>query len=98
MVRHIHPGDVVLYRKQKRSVRPGPHARDIWPAENGDTYSYSVDKFWRVVDVRPDGSLLVRTKTGKQHVILADDPSIRRIHWWNWLFSRHRFPKLQAEA
>ena len=54
MIRNFHPGVVVLYRKQKRSVRPGPHARDIRPDENGDSYSYSVDKFWRVVDIRPD--------------------------------------------
>ena len=39
------PGDVVVYRKQKNSLHPGPHARDIHPAAHGDFYSYLVEKF-----------------------------------------------------
>jgi hypothetical protein len=83
---------VVVYRKQKSSVHPGPHARDIQPAEHGDTYSYSVDKFWRVVAVQLDRTLVVRTRKGKEHTIRADDPNLRRAHWWEWLFFWHRFP------
>ena len=86
------PGDVVVYRKQKSSVHPGLHARDIQPAPHGDFYSYWVDKFWRVVAVQPDNTLVVRTRKGKQHTIAADDPNLRRAHWWERLLFRHRFP------
>ena len=86
------PGDVVVYRKQKSSLHPGPHARDIHPAPHGDLYSYSVDKFWRVIAVQPNNTLVVRTRRGKQHKIAADDPALRRAHWWKWLLFGHRFP------
>jgi hypothetical protein len=85
-------GDVVVYRKQKSSVHPGPHARDIQPAPRGDSYSYSIDKFWRVIAVQPPNILVVRTRRGKQHQIAADDPALRHAHWWEWLLFRHRFP------
>ena len=76
------PGDVVLYRKQKSSLRPGPNARNIQPAVHGDIYSYSVEKFWRVVAIQPDHTLVVRTRRGKQHTIRANDPNLRRVRWW----------------
>ena len=91
MTARFRPGDVVVYRKQKSSQRPGPHARDIQPAPHGDYYSYAVEKFWRVVAVC-DGTLVVRTRTGKQHAIPAGDPNLRRTHWWEGLLFRHRFP------
>ena len=89
------PGDVVVYRKQKSSARPGPNARDIQPARHGDSYSYSVDKFWRVIEVQPDNTLVVLTRKGKQQTIAANDPNLRRAHWWEWLLFWHRFPRPQ---
>jgi len=86
------PGDVVVYRMQKSSARPGPNARDIQPAPHGDSYSYSVDKFWRVIGVRPDNTLVVLTRKGKQHTIAANDPNLRRAHLWERLLFWHRFP------
>jgi hypothetical protein len=86
------PGDVLVYRKPKSSLHPGPHARDIQPAPCGDSYSYFVDKFWRVVAVQPDNTLVVRTRTGKQHTISAHDLNVRRAHWWERLLSWHRLP------
>jgi hypothetical protein len=92
MSTRFRPGDVVVYRKQKSSVHPGQHAKDIQPAQHGDYYSYLVDKFWRVVAVGPDNTLVVRTRKGKQHTLAASDPDIRHLHWWERLFQRHRFP------
>jgi len=86
------PGDVVVYRKQKISVHPGPYARDIQPAPHGDSYSYSVEKFWRVVAVQHENALTVRTRKGKQHTIAANDPSLRLASWWERLLLWHRFP------
>ncbi len=92
MLAGFQPGDVVVYRKQKSSVHPGSHAKDIKPAPHGDSYSYSVDKFWRVISVLHDNTLVVITRRGKQHTITADDPALRRAHWWERHLFRHRFP------
>jgi hypothetical protein len=98
MSAQFRPGDVVVYRKQKFSVHPGPHARDVQPAPNGDSYSYAVEKFWRVVAVQPDDTLVVRTRRGKQHTIAAGDPNVRAAHWWEQLLFWHRFPPRTLDA
>jgi hypothetical protein len=92
MSARFRPGDVVVYRKQKSSVHPGRHARDIQPAEHGDFYSYSVEKFWRVVAVHPEGTLVVRTRKGKEHTVAVADPNLRGSHWWERLLFRRRLP------
>jgi hypothetical protein len=85
-------GDLVIYRKQKYSVHPTLNAKVVAPASNGDQYCYQVDKFWRVIAVQPDQTLLVRTRRGKQLMIAANDPALRRPHWWERLLLKHRFP------
>jgi hypothetical protein len=92
MSSRFHPDDVVIYRKHKNSLHPGPHATDIQPAPHGDTYSYSVEKFWLVVAVRPDNTVVVRTRKGKQHTMAASDPNLRRAHWWERLLFWRRIP------
>src|SRR5690348_10438446 len=92
MFTRLHPGDVVVYRKQKSSLHPGHHARDIRPALHGDSYTYLVEKYWRVVAVQPDHTLVVRTRRGKLHTLAANDPNLRRAHWWERLLLWHRFP------
>jgi hypothetical protein len=94
---HFRPGDVVVFCKQKSSLHPGPHAQHIQPALHGDSYSYMVEKFWRVVVVQSDNTLVVRTRKGKQHTIAADHPNVRRIHWWERLLFGHRFPPRTVE-
>jgi len=86
------PGDVVVYRKQKSSTRPGPNAKDVYPSPHGESYSYSVDKFWRVIDVLPDNMLVVLTRRGKQHNLRADDPALRLSYWWERFLFSNRFP------
>jgi hypothetical protein len=96
MLSRFEPGDVVVYRKHKSSLQPGPHARQIQPAVHGDSYSYLVDKFWRVDAVLPDDMLVVRTRRGKQHTLAAADPLLRRANWWERLLFRRRFPPREA--
>jgi hypothetical protein len=85
-------GDPVVYRKQKFSVRPGPHAMCVSPAPGGDDYSYFVDKLWRVVAVLPAGKVEVCTRRGKRHAVAQDDPALRHASWWERGFHRRRFP------
>jgi hypothetical protein len=96
MAAQFERGDCVIYRKQKISVRPGPHARDIHPAPHGDSYSYEVDKFWTVIAVQSDGQITVRTRRGKQLTLNAGDPALRRANWLERLIFRRRFPPLET--
>ena len=92
MAAHFRPGDCVIYRKQKLSAHPGRHAQDIDPAPHGDSYSYCVPKFYRVVAVRPDHAVVVRTRRGRQRTLAAPDAALRRAHWWERLLFAGRFP------
>jgi hypothetical protein len=92
------PGDLVIYRKYKFSVHPGPHAKAIHPTPKGEYYSYCVDKFWRVVSVEPDHQVVVCTRRGKHNTVSAVDPALRRASWWERLLFRHRFPSLPVQV
>jgi hypothetical protein len=89
--RKFAPGDWVIYRKTKHSEHPGPRASNVSPARNGDGYSYTVDKYWIVREVLSDGSLLLRTRRGKEHTVAPDDLKLRRANWFQRLFYRSRF-------
>lgn len=87
----FHAGDWVVYRKTKFSTHPGPRAQNVNPAQRGDLYAYTVDKFWVVVDVLSNGQLILQTRRGKEHIIRADDPNLHRARWWERLLYRRRF-------
>ena len=91
---HFKPGDCVIYRKQKFSAHPGPNAKSIWPAANGDHYSYFVDKFYRVVAIDTDDKIVVITKRGKRRTLAVTDIALRRASWWHRLLLRSRFPSV----
>jgi hypothetical protein len=92
MIKQFRPGDCVIYRKQKLSVHPGRHAQDIHPAPNGDTYTYCVLKFYRVVAVQANHTIIVRTRRGRERTLASADTALRRAHWWERLFFAGRFP------
>jgi hypothetical protein len=89
--KEFHQGDWVVYRKTKASVSPGPRAQNVTPAEHGDQYTYTVDKFWIVDDVLEDGSLRLITRRGKTHVVQPSDRNLHRASWWERLCFRKRF-------
>ena len=88
-------GEPVIYRLTKSSMKPGPRAQKVAPAPQGDTYSYLVEKFWVVRDVLSDGRVVLATRRGKEHVIDADDPNLRRARWWERIVYRSRFPGIE---
>lgn len=85
----------MVFQKQKASTRPGPRAKLVSPAPHGEIYVYLVDKLWIVEEVRPDGTLVLRTRRGKRHVVAADDERMRPPTLWERLRFRGRFPRLQ---
>lgn len=86
-------GDCVVYLASKHSRHPGPRAERLAPERNGEGYSYDVKKYWRVLDVRPDGHVTVVTRRGKQRVVPMSDPRLRPARWWEGIFFASRFPQ-----
>jgi len=89
-------GEPVIFRRAKFSTRPGPRAELVEPAPRGETYSYIVEKFWVVREVRHDGKLVLATRSGKLHVVDADAPQLRRPSLWERWRHRARFPSMAA--
>jgi hypothetical protein len=87
------PGDRVIYTATKHSSHPGPRAEAVEPEPHGEGYSYNVKKYWRVLDVRADGTLIVVTRRGKQRSIPASDSHLRPARWWENVFLAARFPQ-----
>ena len=96
--KQFHVGDKVVLTLDKFGVNPGPRAKNIAPAPHGELYSYQVDKYWVVTEVRPDGMLQVKTRRGKTHLVAVDDPRLRKASWLERWFFTKRFPCLTSEA
>ena len=92
------PGDVVVYKKQKNSTRPGPRAHDLAAAVQDGKFSYVVDKYWVVTEVNADGSIVVQTRRGKRHTISRSDPNLRSVNWWQRLRNRAQFLELKRSV
>ena len=86
-------GDRVIFARDKQSPSPGPRAQEISALSKGDTYSYIVEKYWVVDEVRDDGMLLLRTRRGKVHEVSTDDPRLRHATFWEKWRYRKRFPQ-----
>lgn len=95
--RRFRVGDKVIYLKEKHSTSPGPRAQDVSPAPKGETYSYLVEKYWIVQEVQDDGTIILLTRTGKQHAVQPDDLHLRHAKWWERWWHRRRFPELPQE-
>lgn len=97
-MRELKPGDWVVYRKQKSSTSPGPRAKRVVAAKRGETYSYVVDKYWVLKRRLDDDTLLLCTRTGKEHIVQASDPRLRLARWWErWLFADKFLAEDQAK-
>ena len=94
--RTFHYGDWVVFRRTKFTTHPGPRAQAVEATENGDYYSYFIDKFWIVDEVLPDESVKLRTRRGKTHIVGMGDLSLRHATFWERLRYRARFAQLQS--
>ena len=84
-------GEVVVFAKQKYSTSPGPRAKNVMGNDKGESYSYIVDKFWRIVETDSD-QITLKTRRGKLQTINVDDRRLRRLTLLERLFMRSRFP------
>jgi hypothetical protein len=88
MARPLRRGEQVVYRRWLRSTSPRPGAKNVQAAPHGEDYTYYLDEFCTVVDVRAEGKLVLQTPTGQVHVVTGDDPALRRASWRDRLFRR----------
>ncbi|HEY1583531.1 MAG TPA: hypothetical protein VGF73_10580 [Chthoniobacterales bacterium] len=88
--RRLQPGTPIVYRVLESSRRPGRHAYQIASAAHGD--SYLTNRYWRVEEVRPDGSIVARTPLMEQQILRPDDPNLRRANFLDRLRYAARFP------
>ncbi|GAB5404265.1 MAG: hypothetical protein Aurels2KO_24960 [Aureliella sp.] len=91
-MRKFNRDDRVVYTRDKYTSCPGPRAKNVVATPNGESYQYQVDKYWIVSDIRPDGRLVLSTRTGKTHIAAADDPRLRKATWLERLLKASRFP------
>jgi len=87
----IKPGEFVVFSKLKTSSHPSPRAKAIHPAQHGESYSYIIDKFWKVVQVVDDETIEVETRRGKRHRLDKNTPQMRKAGLLHQLVYRDRF-------
>ncbi|MCA9134266.1 MAG: hypothetical protein KDA45_13955 [Planctomycetales bacterium] len=92
MAARFRPGDKIVYTRDKCSTRPTPRAKNVVAARRGESYHYQVDKYWVVADVMNDGNLLVKTRRGKELLVAATDPRLRKASLLERLFKADQFP------
>jgi len=83
-------GEFVIFQKLKASTHPSVRAKNIHPARHGDTYYYSIDKLWKVVQVSND-KIEIETRRGKRQWLDKDTPLLRKAGLMDRVFSRDRF-------
>ncbi len=84
-------GDFVVYQKEKISTHPSPRAENVFPSRHGDTYSYVIKKFWKVLRVFDDETIEVETRCGKRRTLVYGDHCMRKAGLWQRLFFKDRF-------
>lgn len=89
------PGDWVIFTMTKFSIVPGPRAANIHPTPGGDGYSYTVDKFWVVVDVDETGEVTLQTRRGKQHRLQSSDFRLRKATMLEQHRHRGRYSEIE---
>ena len=84
-------GDFIVFKKWKASTHPSPRAKETYPAQKGDMYSYQIDKIWKVVELIDDQTIEIETRRGKRHRVDKDPLYIRKAGLLDQLLYRDRF-------
>jgi hypothetical protein len=86
------PGVPIVYRMQETSDHPVQDARQVYPAEKGESYYYVRNKYWRVEKVLQDGWIVARTALMEQYYLRRNDPNLRKASLLERLRYASRFP------
>ncbi|MEE9233773.1 MAG: hypothetical protein V3U07_09955 [Nitrospirales bacterium] len=84
-------GDFIIFRKWKSSTSPSPQAKNTYPSQSGEMYSYGIDKYWTVVEVVDDQTIEIETRRGKRHRIEKNPSIMRKAGFLDKLLHKDRF-------
>ena len=84
-------GDFIIFRKWKSSTSPSPQAKNTYPSQSGEMYSYGIDKYWKVVEVVDDQTIEIETRRGKRHRIEKNPSIMRKASFLDKLLHKDRF-------
>ena len=86
-------GAPVVYRQQEVSTCPTADARDVYPAERGEYYYYTVINYLRVAEVMADGRIIAVARNNKRLCFWPNDSGLRKARLAERLIYRPRFPR-----
>jgi hypothetical protein len=86
-------GTPIVYRQQEVSTRPAADAYDVYPAERGDYYYYSIIYYLRVIEVLSDGRIIAVARNHQPLCLWPNDSCLRRARLTERLIYR-RFPQV----
>jgi hypothetical protein len=86
-------GAPVVYRQQEVSTHPAADARDVYPAERGEYYYYTVINYLRVAEVMADGRIIAVARNNKRLCFRPNDSGLRKARLAERLIYRPRFPR-----
>jgi hypothetical protein len=87
-------GAPLIYRQEKVSARPTADACDIWPAERGDYYYYSIINYLRVIEVLGDGRIIAVARNRKRLCFWPNDSCLRQPRLTERLIYHRRFSRM----
>ena len=85
-------GTPIVYRQQQVSTRPAADAYDVYPAERGDYYYYTIINYLRVTEVLSDGRIIAVARNNERLCFSPNDSSLRKARLAERLIYR-RFPQ-----
>ena len=88
----VHSRSANRLSRQETSDHPVQDARQVYPAEKGESYYYVRDKYWRVEKVLQDGWIVARTALMEQYYLRRNDPNLRKASLLERLKYASRFP------
>ena len=89
-------GAPLIYRQEKVSARPTADACDIWPAERGDYYYYSIINYLRVIEVLGDGRIIAVARNHQRLCFWPNDSCLRQARLTERLIHRRRFSRVET--
>ena len=90
-------GAPVVYRQEEVATHPTPDAHDIYPAERGEYYYYSIHNYLRVTEVLGDGRIIAVARNHERLCLRPNDSSLRKARLTERLFHPRAFPILERE-
>jgi hypothetical protein len=85
-------GTPIVYRHQEVSTRPAADAYDVYPAERGDYYYYTIINYLRVTEVLGDGRIIAVARNNERLCFWPNDSNLRKARLAERLIYR-RFPQ-----